>query len=185
MCIHSRISLGKGRGTLANTERNYVRSTSEEELVRFGNWLHLGDDEKRGKEMISSLYLEKLAFLLSRGAGFWGERTGSVCNDIEGCLDYQGGIQERRMEMLVWGSEYLERTLDPRALIVVVLRESQERGEGREEVGFAESMPTTQGWKKWVEPTKGSEAEVTYLSPFRKDLCGSWEPKEEDLRWTR
>ena len=66
MCIHSRISLGKGRGALANTERNYVRSTSEEELIRFGNWLYLGDDEKRGREMISSLYLEKLAFLLSR-----------------------------------------------------------------------------------------------------------------------
>lgn len=178
MFIHNGVSLGRGRGALANTERNYVRSTSEEELARFGNWLHLGDDEKRGGEMISSLYLEKLAFLLSRGVGFWGERTGSVCNDIERCLDYQGGFQEHRTEMLVLGSEYLERTLDPRALIVVVLRESQERGEGREEVGFAERMPTAQGWKKWMEPTKGSEAEVAYLSP----LCGSWEPEEEGLR---
>lgn len=60
-----------------------MRSTSEEELVRFGNWLHLGDDEKRRREMISSLCLEKRAFLLSRGAGFWGKRTSSVCDDIE------------------------------------------------------------------------------------------------------
>lgn len=68
MCIHNGISLGRGRGALSNTERNCVRSTSEEELVRFGNWLHLGDDEKRGRE---------------RGAGFWGKRTSSVCDDIE------------------------------------------------------------------------------------------------------
>lgn len=83
MCVHNGISLGRGRGELANTERNCVRSTSEEELVRFGDWLHLGDDEKRGREMISSLCLEKRAFLLSRGAGFWGERTSSMCDDIE------------------------------------------------------------------------------------------------------
>lgn len=86
------------------------------------------------------------------------------------------------MEMLVWGSKYLERTLDPGALIVVILRESQERGEGREEVGFEERTPTTPGWKKWVELAKGSKAEVTYLSPFQKDLCGSWKPEEEDFR---
>ena len=46
-------------GGLANIERNCVRGTSEEEFIRFGNWLHIGDDGKKGREMISSLCLGK------------------------------------------------------------------------------------------------------------------------------